>query len=608
MATDKQLYDLYIKEMEATTLQVDKKLAVFADSFAKRVINEPDIDIAKIYREEVRAFNIIDEQAKIIQGGMINQTAIGYGILPDFSAEIMSENSTADLQAIFGKRKGKSLSKGVYDSVENSQKTIYKSISENAKLNKTWKETSTEIRKTLKGSLKGYDNLPNSIKELEKTGKKLLDNTNNRTLKSKFEKQLISARKEIENLSDNRALKQGYKRAFNKLDKAITNNDKLLFENAIKRATLEKNQSLSERTIITEQSGVFEQSRYDERLENPLVIGITFNLSSDHTIVDQCDTLASYDSGAGEGVYSLEEQPLMPIHANGVSFLTDVLIDELTDKQQKALKYNRSGITKAGEKAGLYQSQIDSLKNMEFMQPVKIDKEVLAKTVKKPSNVKKETKTENNIDLGFNKKYNNIVNTATNKATYDIIDKLPKPKKIGSGAGSYHPWEKKVLAKTTEPDVFIHEYGHFIDDITGNKSKELLSNAALSDAKKIGVVKDKRINFSKLEKLKDEWRIMEDVYYTSGRDKGKLKGRRYTTKTRFQYSASDIIDSMTTGYFQKTHKMPGHGIGYYKTGSAMQSENFANLFLMYSDDDLWKQAQKLFPSLTKEFKKIMDGI
>ena len=37
MPTDKQLYDLYLKEMKATGLQVDKKLAAFTDSFAIQI-------------------------------------------------------------------------------------------------------------------------------------------------------------------------------------------------------------------------------------------------------------------------------------------------------------------------------------------------------------------------------------------------------------------------------------------------------------------------------------------------------------------------------------------------------------------------------------------
>jgi len=381
--TDKQLYNLYLKEMKATGLQVDKKLAAFSNSFADRVIKEPNKDIAAIYAQEVKAWNITDDVAKTIQGGMINQTAIGYGILPDFTADIMGENSTADLKKIFGETKGTQLSNSVYSSVENSQKTIYKSIVDNAKLNKTWKETSTEIRKTLKGSLKGYENLPNSIKNLEKAGKKLLDNTNNRVLKSKFEKQLVNARKQIENLSDNRALKQSYKSVFNRLESAIKKNDSLLFNKAIKQATFSKNQSLTERTVITEQSRVFEQSKYDERVDNELITGVKFNLSSDHDKFDECDVLANTDNGAGIGIYSLENQPAMPIHPNGVSFLTDVPIDEMTQKHADKLGYNSNKMKFTKGDKSLSLLQIKNLENMEFMKRVKVDKEYLTDIVTK---------------------------------------------------------------------------------------------------------------------------------------------------------------------------------------------------------------------------------
>jgi len=379
MPTDKQLYDLYIKEMKATGLQVNKKLAAFVDSFANRVIKEPNRDIAVIYREEVKSWGIVDDVAKTIQGGMINQTAIGFGIMPEFSADIMGENSTADLKKIFGKSKGKELSKGVYDSVTNSQKTIYKQIQKNARLNKTWKETSKDIGKALKGNLKDYENLPNHIKKLESVGRKALTSGDKRA----FVKRLERSRKELELLSDNRALKKSYKTAFKRLESAIKKNDNVMFEKAIKQATKAKNQSLSERTVITEQSRVFEQSRFDERVDNPLITGVKFNLSSDHDFTDQCDTIAAFNNGAGAGIYSLSNQPAMPIHPNGVSFLTDVTKDELTQTQADKLGYNSSKIGKAGVKQKLQPSQVEALEKMEFMQVVKVDKEELENIVTK---------------------------------------------------------------------------------------------------------------------------------------------------------------------------------------------------------------------------------
>lgn len=379
MPTDKELYNLYLKEMKSTGLQVDKKLSAFVDSFANRVIKEPNRDIAIIYREEVKAYGIVDDVAKTIQGGMINQTAIGFGILPEFSANVMGVDSKANLIEIFGKRKGKQLSKGVYNSVINSQQTVYNQIVKNSKLNSNWKETSTEVRKLLKGNIKGYENIPQHIKELEKVGRKALTSAD----KGAFIKRLEKSRAEIEKLSDNRALKQSYKGAFNRLESAIRKNDSVLFEKAIKQATLAKNQSLAERTIITEQSAVYEQSRYDDRLNNPLITAIKFNLSSSHKTEDECDVIANTDNGLGVGIYSLQQQPLMPIHPNGVSFLTDVTKDEVSEAQANSFKYKPKKMTGAGLNANLSPSQVETLKNMEFMQSVPVDKEYLENLVTK---------------------------------------------------------------------------------------------------------------------------------------------------------------------------------------------------------------------------------
>ena len=379
MPSDKTLYDLYIKEMKSTGVQVNKKLASFTNSFANRVINEPNIDIEKIYAQQVKKFGIIDDVATTIQGGMINQTAIGYGIMPEFSASLMAGDSTEDLVKIFGKTKGRSLSKSVYKSTIDSQQTVYNTIAKNAKELRTWKETSKEIAKTLNGNIKGYENLPKHIKELERVGIKTLNGDDKR----KFKKALGNSRKEIEKLSVNRALKKNYSSAISRLDSAIAKNDKVLFEKAIKQVVFDKNKSLAERTVITEQSQVFEQTRFNSRVDNPLITAIMFNLSSCHTIVDQCDVIADFDSDLGTGVYSLSQQPSMPIHANGVSFLTEVTKDVVSQAQADSFKYKNRDIANAGKKAKLCPSQLNSLKDMQFMKTVRVDKEYLKQIVTK---------------------------------------------------------------------------------------------------------------------------------------------------------------------------------------------------------------------------------
>ena len=379
MPTDKQLYNLYLREMKRTGVAVNKKLLTLVDSFAKRVLKEPNTPIEKIYLQEVKRLNIVDDVAEEIQSGMIRQTAIGYGILPTVSASTIAPTSTVDLQEIFGKTNGKKLSRSVYKSVENSQKTVYNTIVESSKLNKTWKETSKELTKAIKGDLKGYQNIPNHIKELESVGRKALTGTDKR----QFINRLKKSREEVEKLSDNRVLKKSYRAALNRLERAVKKNDAVLFEKAIKGATYAKNQSLAERTIITEQSRVFEQSRYNERIENPLITAIKFNLSSDHDFVDQCDVIAEADNGLGEGVYSLDNQPAMPIHPNGVSFLTDVTIDKVSQKQADRFKYNHSKMKRLGEQKELSPSQTQTLKEMEFMKKQRIDKQELENIVTK---------------------------------------------------------------------------------------------------------------------------------------------------------------------------------------------------------------------------------
>jgi hypothetical protein len=70
---------------------------------------------------------------------------------------------------------------------------------------------------------------------------------------------------------------------------------------------------------------------------------------------------------------------------------------------------------------------------------------------------------------------------------------------------------------------------------------------------------------------------------------------------------SDIIDAMTSGYFQDNHYVFGHGVSYFRRYGSKYSETFANLFAIYARPKAWKEAQRLFPRTTKRFQEILDN-
>lgn len=68
---------------------------------------------------------------------------------------------------------------------------------------------------------------------------------------------------------------------------------------------------------------------------------------------------------------------------------------------------------------------------------------------------------------------------------------------------------------------------------------------------------------------------------------------------------NDYIESIQTCFEEDTYRAVGHGSKYYRSQGAVQDEQFANLFQLWSENNHWKEAEKLFPNLTKEFSLLM---
>jgi len=263
-----------------------------------------------------------------------------------------------------------------------------------------------------------------------------------------------------------------------------------------------------------------------------------------------------------------------------------------------------------------------------------IDEPVEERVEKKPEQ-KPEKKVEvtpaPEIDFGYPKgKFNNHVENIRGDAKV-VIDRLPKPESIKVGIGKFFTSRKILQAPAKDPRVFLHEYGHSIDNrlsstSTGFYSQFRLAKAHKKDAKKLGLWVDETAgdNYEKvreqvkaqkkvLKKFEDKWVTKRETFFVKGRRKGQRKGFEYVTKEDYQRGMSDIIDSMSQGSFRTYHNAPGHGRNYYRHGDRpatqnQMTENFANLFQLWSEETHWGETKKLFPNLTKEFEGVMQEV
>lgn len=237
--------------------------------------------------------------------------------------------------------------------------------------------------------------------------------------------------------------------------------------------------------------------------------------------------------------------------------------------------------------------------------------EQLNKRLDKPK--PKKPKIPNPV-LGFNVVFDAMLTDIRDEAK-EIINKLPKPNYISKGDGEYNNATRVIESPVTknrvdDRHVLLHEYGHYIDNklnldgfrwINGKSpfmSFDRLKKASETDARALGIGKGMRGQKEAMFKLKDMLKTLKETKY----------GVTSTWKDPIYPHVSDIIDSMTKGKFHNDHRMSGHGKSYYRTQENQMTENFANLFLLWSDKKKWSFTKKMFPELTKEFELIMKEV
>jgi hypothetical protein len=189
------------------------------------------------------------------------------------------------------------------------------------------------------------------------------------------------------------------------------------------------------------------------------------------------------------------------------------------------------------------------------------------------------------VELGFDKKYDNFVNNdEISDDAKGLINKLPKPNNIfESKKYSYYDANFNIIGmqKDANKNVFMHEYGHHIDNVKKLSLKSEFTKAYDDDLLHLKeLFKGKNI----FDELKKEW-------------KGKSE----------YYGASDILDAMSGGVFYEKYSMYGHGKKYYKSINLRHKENFANIFQAWSlkDKAAVQNIKKYYPNLYKEFLNIV---
>lgn len=379
--TDLQIYKRYISQMKKAAGLTSAESVAFSRAFSKYMSDNPTKSISVAFNTFWKQYGMREDLAQIVQASIIKQSAVGYA-MPSASLELIIKNTNdKKMKQIFGKTNGAKLSSNVYSSVDNTQETIYNEL---ARLDKDvvgFRNSVKNITEVLGKGIKKEKLVSGYIRDLERSAKKIIDNPSDEALKA-FEQARKKAQIQVSKLTGNRTFSASQRQVIRDITRGVEKKLPEIIEKGVQRAINSKVKSSMERLVITENSRVFEQSRYNDRLDNGFVSAVRFRLSSAHNKYDQCDILASYDGfGLGAGVFPINQQPRMPIHPNGISYLVSVTTNKISMEKALSRKYNEKAFLKQANKQTLPKSQKDTFKNMEFMKRVNIDKEALKQAV-----------------------------------------------------------------------------------------------------------------------------------------------------------------------------------------------------------------------------------
>lgn len=204
--------------------------------------------------------------------------------------------------------------------------------------------------------------------------------------------------------------------------------------------------------------------------------------------------------------------------------------------------------------------------------------------------------------------------------TASIAAKLPKPRSIivnPKEHSNYKIYYQTIVTKDKNYSngvkdlVTTHEYGHHVDFMIGRKlsggavkawSVQGLKESTFRERKKYKFNKRFDTNSEQHTQLK-KW--SSELFDTVKKPTKLGFIEKKLPKFEGADLCSDIIDSVTNGYFYENDLGYGHGLSYFSKGGMKQEENFANLFAIQNKPEAKAWVQKNFPSLIEDFENAL---
>ena len=203
------------------------------------------------------------------------------------------------------------------------------------------------------------------------------------------------------------------------------------------------------------------------------------------------------------------------------------------------------------------------------------------------------------------------LNDALTPLTANVASRLPRPERIIETKGR-NAWQMDGVIKShLRYEIFEHEYGHHVDLQLGIKigsaslrgDNRYWSRNGLKEAWE----NDRKSNNLHLKAERDD-KIIEMSRELFDVEEYEVRGftrERLVPKFEGATAISDIIDSMTAGYYRSEYNAWGHSISYWRRAGVKQMETFANLHAIQNAPKALAFVKKNFPELQARFESAM---
>lgn len=438
-------YERFEYTLDVVGVQIDENVIKVRDESLK--LFESGLGIEDAMDQAFKNTNYNHVTTINIRDAMVESTLSGYGMGTGIDID---PRDLDVLNSTMEKRpwdpKGLSLSNLVTGSSEDVQEQISKTIRRSIDQARASTDIASDLYegygygtktingKTIKGSgsdFKEYNLVQKQ--EINKSLQKLAEARINGERIPNLDEKIKRLRRTVES-----GRTAPLRASYSELLDAVESGGKTKVKQAYSTAIEEKTRYAANRIAITETERTLAMGTLSRTVDDDECVGYIFKLSVEHYIYDICNIIAKVNTGAGEGFYSKNNAPVLPIHPYGQSRLKPFYAIDPIEQSNAEVQNSLGEQVQKDYAEGKDMSSITSQKGIEELKEGKTPKiynrplfespENQLKDMHKYREAMKNIEVANPGKIGFQPKDLNELTSKGRKDVEHVLRKVPPVK------------------------------------------------------------------------------------------------------------------------------------------------------------------------------------